>query len=391
MNRQFIPPRPKTGTVSREENDAINEKFAQRKPVTPMSTQPHQPPAITVIVPALNAGEYLPRSFEAIFASQGPSYECILVDDGSSDDSASIARQLGARIIHVSDGPLGPAHARNRGAEAARGAILFFVDADVVLAPGALRRVVTLFQERTDVAAVFGSYDDHPAASGVVSRYRNLLHHFVHQNGNGEASTFWAGCGAIRRSVFEKIGGFDEQLFSRPSIEDIELGYRLRKRGYRILLDKGLQGTHLKRWTLWSMIQTDITGRAVPWSRLILESPRSPQDLNLQPAQKASIALVGLACAFLIIALAWPPSLVLSALAIAAVVLLNRRLYAFFFEARGLLFATGCVPLHLLYYLYSGVSYFYVWSEFGIKKLTNSRRRLHAQPETKTVKVQDLR
>ncbi len=356
-----------------------------------MSTEPHQTPAITVVVPALNAGEYLPRSLAAIFASRGPSYECILVDDGSTDDSASIARQSGARIIHVSDGPLGPAHARNRGAEAARGSIIFFVDADVVLAPGALRRVATLFQERTDVAAVFGSYDNHPAAAGVVSCYRNLLHHFVHQNGNREASTFWAGCGAIRRSVFEKSGGFDEQRFSRPSIEDIELGYRLRKGGYRILLDKGLQGTHLKRWSLWSMIRTDITGRAVPWSRLILETPRTPQDLNLQPAQKTSVALIGLACAFLIIALAWPPSLVLSALAIAGVVLLNRRLYAFFWHAHGLLFAVGCVPLHLLYYLYSGVSYFYVWSEFAIKKLTDGRPRPNPQSEAKSIKVQELR
>ncbi len=165
-----------------------------------MSTEPHQTPAITVVVPALNAGEYLPRSLAAIFASRGPSYECIVVDDGSTDDSASIARQSGARIIHVSDGPLGPAHARNRGAEAARGSIIFFVDADVVLAPGALRRVATLFQERTDVAAVFGSYDNHPAAAGVVSFYRNLLNHFVHQNGNREASTFWEGCGAISES-----------------------------------------------------------------------------------------------------------------------------------------------------------------------------------------------
>jgi glycosyltransferase involved in cell wall biosynthesis len=353
-----------------------------------MSAEEIQLPAISVIVPAFNAGEYLQRSLAAIFASQGPSYECILVDDGSTDDSGSIARQLGARVIHLSEGPLGPAHARNRGAEAARGSLIFFVDADVVLAPGALRRVVTLFQERTDVAAVFGSYDDRPAAPGVISRYRNLLHHFVHQNGNREASTFWAGCGAIRRSVFEKSGGFDEQRFSRPSIEDIELGYRLRKGGYRILLDKGLQGTHLKRWSLWSMIRTDITGRAVPWSRLILETPRTPQDLNLQPAQKTSVALIGLACAFLIIALAWPPSLVLSALAIAGVVLLNRRLYAFFWHAHGLLFAVGCVPLHLLYYLYSGVSYFYVWSECQIRKLSTTRPFSNIKSGAQSVKVE---
>jgi glycosyltransferase involved in cell wall biosynthesis len=342
-----------------------------------MSTEEIQPPAISVVVPALNAGKYLRQCLEAIFASNGPSYECILVDDGSADDTASIARQFGVRVLHLADGPLGPAHARNRGAEVARGAIVFFVDADVVLAPGALGRVVSVFQEQADLTAVFGSYDAHPAAPGVISQYRNLLHHFVHQNGNSDASTFWAGCGAVHRSVFEKIGGFDAERFSRPSIEDIELGYRLRKAGYRILLDKQLQGTHLKRWRLCSMVRTDIVYRAIPWSRLIQEAPKTPADLNLQPGQKASVAMVGLACAFLIVALTWPQSLTLSALAVAGVVLLNGRLYAFFWRAGGLLFAAACVPLHLLYYLYSGLSYFYVWTEFAIKKLTNNRRRPH--------------
>ena len=139
------------------------------------------------------------------------------------------------------------------------------------------------------------------------------------------------------------------------------------------------------------MVRTDIVYRAIPWSRLIQEAPKTPADLNLQPGQKASVAMVGLACVFLIVALTWPQSLTLSALAVAGVVLLNGRLYAFFWRAGGLLFAAACVPLHLLYYLYSGLSYFYVWTEFAIKKLTNSRRRPHPQPKAKSIKVQELR
>ena len=352
-----------------------------------MSPEEIPSPAISVIVPAFNAAVYLPRCLEAVFSS-GWSFECIVVDDGSTDDSASIALSAGARAVHVSEGPFGPAYARNRGAEAAHGKILFFLDADIVLAPGALRHVATFFQERPDVVAVFGSYDNRPAAPGVVSRYRNLLHHFVHQNGKREASTFWAGCGAIRRSVFEKIGGFDEQRFSRPSIEDIELGYRLRKAGYRILLDKQLQGTHLKRWSLRSMIRTDITCRAVPWSRLIHEAPNASTDLNLQPAQKASVALIGMACAFLIMAMAWPQALALTALALAGVVFLNRKLYAFFGRQHGILFAAACVPLHLLYYLYSGLSYLYVCGEFHLTKLTRTRPFSNVRSEAQPIKVE---
>src|SRR5918996_103717 len=187
-------------------------------------------PMISVIIPVYNGAAYLNSCLEAVAASDYGSYECIVVNDGSTDGSQAIAEQFAmpVQVVNLAEGPRGPAYARNRGAEVARGSVLFFVDADVVLVPGALRLVAKVFQEQPDLAAVFGSYDARPKDDGVISRYRNLLHHFVHQNGNPEASTFWAGCGAIRRSVFEEIHGFDENRFPRPSIEDIELGYRLR-------------------------------------------------------------------------------------------------------------------------------------------------------------------
>jgi len=105
---------------------------------------------------------------------------------------------------------------------------LFFVDADVVIAQARSSVSGASSPDIPSRRAVFGSYDARPSDGSMVSRYRNLLHHFVHQRGNPEASTFWAGCGAIRRSVFHEVGGFDAGRFRRASIEDIELGYRLR-------------------------------------------------------------------------------------------------------------------------------------------------------------------
>jgi hypothetical protein len=214
---------------------------------------------------------------------------------------------------------------------------------------------------------MFGSYDTTPRAQGVVSQYRNLLHHFVHQHGNSDASTFWAGCGAIRRTVFEDVGGFDEKRFPRPSIEDIELGYRLRQAGYRILLDKSLQGKHLKRWTLYSMIRTDITCRAIPWSRLILESKQAPDDLNLKGGQRLSAALVGIASVLGLLSMFRIELLALSITCLLGVIALNRRLYGFFLHQRGPLFAGASTLLHLLYYLYSGISYLSVRTGFQLR------------------------
>jgi hypothetical protein len=201
----------------------------------------------------------------------------------------------------------------------------------------------------------------------LLSQYWNLRHHFVHQQGNPDASTFWAGCGAIRRSVFEESGGFDEKRFRVPSIEDIELGYRLRQAGHRLLLDKSLQGTHLKRWDLRSILRTDIICRAIPWSRLILESGRVPDDLNLKRTQRLSVALAGLAVVLLPLAALRSELLAFSIAALLWVAVLNRGLYAFFFRQRGIFFAAACIPLHFLYYLYSGLSFLYVWAGFQLR------------------------
>jgi glycosyltransferase involved in cell wall biosynthesis len=340
---------------------------------TKAAREEKQPVMISVIIPVYNGSASLGLCLEGVTASDYSCYECIVVNDGSTDGSQTIATQFPIRVLELCGGPFGPAYARNRGAKAAQGKILFFVDADVIIVPGAVREVAKLFQEHPDLAALFGSYDIRPQAKGWVSQYRNLLHHFVHQQGNAEASTFWAGCGAIRRSVFEKIGGFDEKRFPQSSIEDIELGYRLRQAGYRILLHKALQGTHLKRWTLFSVIWTDITRRAVPWSRLILESKKAPDDLNLKLGQRLSFALLVLACVSLILSLFRIELLALSTAALFGVLLLNRDLYAFFFRQRGPLFSLACISLHLLYYLYSGMSYLFVWSGFHLRGRTTHR------------------
>jgi hypothetical protein len=206
------------------------------------------------------------------------------------------------------------------------------------------------------VDAVFGSYDDRPARVGLVSEFRNLLHHYVHQHGNADAATFWAGFGAVRRAAFEQVGGFSPAPQWR-GIEDIELGYRLRRGGHRILLDKDALATHLKRWTLVSMVQTDACRRALPWTRLMLETGVRPRDLNLSWAQRASLAFVAAAIGLLGLALALRSGPLLAAAATAAlpVLALNRDLYAFLARRRGLAFAVGCVPLHFLYFTAGGL------------------------------------
>jgi len=247
---------------------------------------------VSVIVPVHNGGDDLRRCLAGIRQSQWPLRECIVVDDASTDNVAGqLAERFGARLLRR-ERQQGPAAARNAGAAAAAGDILFFTDADVVLHGDTIGQAVAVLDREAGVAAVFGSYDEQPGDPSLLSRYRNLYHHWNHQQGNAEASTFWSGCGAVRRGVFLALGGFSE-AYPRPSIEDIELGYRLRAAGHRIRLLKTMQCTHLKRWTLGNMLHTDLFLRGVPWVALLQRQGGAPPDLNLGIAARLATVCTG--------------------------------------------------------------------------------------------------
>lgn len=327
----------------------------------------HQQPFISVIIPVYNGERFLPGCVDALTSNSYKHFELIIVDDCSTDASARISRDKGARVLTMSR-QSGPGGARNLGAQEARGEVLFFVDADVVVKPDTLDRVAANFIDHPEIAAVFGSYDDEPAEKNFISQYKNLFHRFVHQQARSEAETFWAGCGAIRRDVFLAVKGFDAERYPRPAIEDIELGYRMRTKGHRILLDKQLQAKHLKRWTLKSMLHADIFCRAVPWSMLIFESKGMVNDLNLQVTDRISAGLLGFSLLILPLSVIKPQLLLLIVVLLAMIPILNHKLYRFFFRQKGLLFAILAFPLHLLYYLYSAATFVLCWLTYFFRQ-----------------------
>jgi cytochrome P450/GT2 family glycosyltransferase len=313
-------------------------------------------PYLTVIVPVLDGGESFEQCLEALERSTFHDWELVVVDDGSTDRSAEIAGSRGARLTSTK-GRAGPGAARNTGVDLARGECVLFLDSDCAVHPDTLERVVSLLRADERVDAVFGSYDDEPAARGIVSRYRNLLHHWVHQRGEAEASTFWAGCGAIRRRVFESIGGFDADRYPRPSIEDIDLGVRLRAHGARIVLARDIRVKHFKRWTLFGALRTDALARAAPWTELALRSGGFPRDLNVNRGGRASVIATFTAAASLVATPWWPWALALSVLFLAAAVAFNLSFYRFLARKEGLAFALLSIPLHWFHFLAAGAGF----------------------------------
>jgi glycosyltransferase involved in cell wall biosynthesis len=280
---------------------------------------------ITAIVPATNDPATLEECLDAIRSSAEPPDELIVVTEAP--------------------GP-GPAAARNEGVRRASGDIVAFVDADVLVHRDAFTRIRKAFGADPGLVALFGSYDDRPIEDGVVSGFRNLLHHFIHQSSPGEASTFWAGLGAIRRDVFLAAGGFDAARFRHPSVEDIELGMRLTADGRRIVLDPAVQGTHLKRWRLGQMLHTDLVRRGLPWAQLLLERGLPSRTLNLGWRHRLS-AVVSLAA--LGGTVTRKPKLALGSLG--ALAWLNRGFYALLWRRQGPGRAVLGVGLHALHHL----------------------------------------
>src|SRR5260221_1315106 len=202
--------------------------------------------AVTLVIPAYNAARFLPKVIPAALAA-AHGQRVLVVDPGSTDDTAGIARRLGAEVLCLGH-RAGPALARNRGVESVTTEVVLFIDSDCVAHADVVERVERAFASDPSLVSITGSYDDTPPEQNFASLYMNLRHHFVHQGARTEGASFWAGCGAVRTRVFREIGGFDAEQFPAPMIEDIELGVRLRPRG-RTALDPALHVTHLKHWT----------------------------------------------------------------------------------------------------------------------------------------------
>jgi len=150
----------------------------------------------------------------------------------------------------------------------------------------------------------------------------------------------------MRFDAFRHAGGFDAKRYAEPSIEDIELGTRLAASGARMRLDPAIQGTHLKRWTLLNMIQTDFHRRGVPWVALLASNGAAPTGLNLGWRHRLS----ALACVALVGSLAARrPRAGLAALSV--LVALNARFYGLLLRRRGPAQAAAGVGLHLIHHL----------------------------------------
>jgi len=303
-----------------------------------------------VVVPIYNSSATLEACIEALTEAMGPADEIIVVDDGSTDGgSRCLPSRLADHIVEiVCPTNIGRGPARNLGADTARGDVLVFVDSDVAVHPDALEQLRQWFADSDDHIAAIGSYDDRPAAPGLVSQYRNLLHHFTHHTRGATATHFWTGLGAVRRKEFEQLGGLDSTTWAR-NMEDVEFGHRIVDAGHRIDVLPNVQGSHHKSLTLSSMARIDLFDRSIPWSTLMLRRHlrRDPFVVSTTSAAASVAATVAMG-ALVVAPFSRRGRLVLGA-ATAVFLAVNARLFGFFARVRGVGFAVMAAPLHVVH------------------------------------------
>ena len=299
----------------------------------------------------------LAACLRSILAADPLPDEIVLVSDGTKVSINKLIKDT-SRIDQLStQKKLGPAHARNKGAAHASGDILVFIDSDIVVPKNLFHLIKDQFRAAPNLTALFGSYDNQPSEPNFLSQYRNLLHHFVHQTSNSKASTFWTGCGVIKRSVFMEMGGFDAGKYPLPSIEDIALGYRLTSADYNIRLCKKIQVKHLKKWNAVNMIKVDFFQRALPWSEIIINQKGLINDLNIKSKDRWSVTMVFLFGLSLLLIFFNPYLIIASILLTAIFLLLNYQLYQFFYREKGGWFTIRVIPWQGVFYFTSGLAF----------------------------------
>lgn len=300
---------------------------------------------LSVVVPALvrtaEQADDLARCLAALRAADPPPLEIVLVDDGSP---AAIEVPDGVRVLRKANG--GPASARNHGAQATRGEVIVFVDADIVVPPDVFARLAADFAANPEAAAVWGTVSVAHPHTGLVSRYKNLTHRHFTLKQDDRTRHLTTMLAAVRRDVFLRSGGFDERL-TTVSVEDVEFGRDLYERGDLVLLDRQLEAEHRHRFTLGRALRNDFhKARHHVRATLDRRSRGGPSVALDGPGERRQLHyLVGvpLGAGALLALLAgrWR----LSAALTAALAFWERDLLRFLSQAHGPAFAAACLPL----------------------------------------------
>ena len=256
-------------------------------------------PAVSVVIPVYNGEQTIRLALEAVYASKYKDFEVVVVDDGSEDGTAQELASMNGKHpfrLFTFDRNMGVSRARNTGAAEARGRMIIFIDADVLIQPDTIGLCVERLG-RGDCICVGGAYTRDSWDQDFFSRFQSIYIHYV-ETKNQFPDYIATHCMAIKKDVFEGYGGFIEDSFigHQASVEDVEFSHRMLHEGHCLARPAEIQVMHIfrfglvrsirnavkksKYWTMYSLQNRDVMkdSGAASWE---LKMNVATQTLNL--------------------------------------------------------------------------------------------------------------
>jgi GT2 family glycosyltransferase len=332
-----------------------------------MAIESSSRPFLSIIIPVHNSSATIGTCLKALFQSTYTDFEAIVVDDRSTDGSADIIRQHPCTLVTIT-GVGGASVARNRGAAAARGDVLFFIDSDCVVLADTLEKAADAFHRSPD-AVTGGTYTPKPYDQGLFSLFQSV---FINYSESKRTTPDYVATHAmvINRSIFVESGGFNEDFM--PILEDVEFSHRLRRRGVRLLMAPEVMVRHIFHFTMGKSFRNAFK-KTRYWIRYSMENKDLGTDSGTASVELKANGMAWLASALLIIAAIvtgslWPMTAV--ALIQAANLMVNIKFLGALRRAGTPLLALGAIMYYLFFYsapIWAGtaVALLDVWSGKG--------------------------
>lgn len=310
---------------------------------------------ISIVIPAYNNLENIRRLLKSIYRQFDSTIgEVIVVDDGSQLCNMNVLKNEfpELKVIRLENNQ-GAANARNVGVKNALYDIIFFLDSDMQLCDDVIDEVSkTMSNEK--VEAVVGTVKDIPLNRGIFQDYWALLKSYFHSLPTKYSSSFYPMVGAIRRRVFEDIGGFEERI-KGASIEDYEISMRLSQKGYKILYNpKMLVSTSYK--IFFTTIRQSMS-RSKKWGIMFLDRRKFDSHTTTLSQGIANILgffiLLFLICSFFSTLFFIP-----AGLAFVLLLYINRRFFGYVFKRRGLAFLSITIVIYLISSFFITIGFF---------------------------------
>jgi len=305
------------------------------------------PLSVSIIIPNRNGAATIASCLEAAYSSSYKDFEVIVVDDFSDDNSVGVIRHFPCKCVQLAEHS-GASAARNAGAENSNSDLLFFTDADCLLNEDTLAIAVDSISSEDAKVVLGGTYSKRPADDTFYSRFQSVFVHFNETRNPGSPDYVATHAMLVNAEEFNKSGGFAEDYL--PVLEDVEFSHRMRRNGYRLLLNPAIQVRHIFGFSLAGSMQNAFR-KSMFWTAYSIKN----KDL-LKDSGTASRGLKLNAAAWLINALlatlyvsSGEAHFLFAILLISGMNLaMNRGLLAAFYQTGGAVFLAGATAYYLL-------------------------------------------